>query len=376
MIRKNLVNELLLGLFKLPVFLVSEKSDIQEGNNKRNKFKQSLVRKCALMIMFLTLLYSLSSAATKTWALAGAGAWNVGINWSGGTVPAPGDDVIINLSVAGTISNVPSISLNSISIGGTANVTLTGTGATTITINNINALVAFNINSGLSLALGNGTAATAVNITFQTITTATTISGTLINTANNTLADNGNTITVQGNITNSGTHSGTGRIYLTGGAGVHVINGATSTFGNLELDDVNGATITGTGTTTISGNLTITQGTLTLNAFTTAFIVNGATTIGNGATTGTITIADAAVTRTFTGLVTVGANGTWNNSINATVIFRGGITNNGTFTAGTGVQTFNTNSQALTGTFIMPSVTVTGVTLTNNNSLTINTALG
>jgi len=110
--------------------------------------------------------------------------------------------------------------------------------------------------------LGAGTAATAVNITFQTITTATTISGTLINTANNTLADNGNTITVQGNITNNGTHSGTGKIYFNGGVAVHVINGATSTFGNLELDDANGAAITGTGTTTISGNLTITQGTL------------------------------------------------------------------------------------------------------------------
>jgi len=33
------------------------------------------------------------------------------------------------------------------------------------------------------------------------------------------------------------------------------------------------------------------------------------------------------------------------------------------------------NSQSLTGTFTIPSVTVTGVTLTNNNSLTVNTAL-
>ncbi|MFL5748860.1 MAG: beta strand repeat-containing protein, partial [Niastella sp.] len=67
--------------------------------------------------------------------------------------------------------------------------------------------------------------------------------------------------------------------------------------------------------------------------------------------------------------------GVWNNSGNSPVTFRGGITNNGTFTAGTGVHTFDTNAQALSGIFIIPSVTVTGVALTNNNSLTVNTAL-
>ena len=57
--------------------------------------------------------------------------------------------------------------------------------------------------------------------------------------------------------------------------------------------------------------------------------------------------------------------------------FQGGITNNGTFTAGSGTYTFDTNSQALTGTFVIPNVTVsgTGVTLTNNNALTVATLL-
>ncbi|MFN4946641.1 MAG: T9SS type A sorting domain-containing protein, partial [Chryseotalea sp.] len=54
---------------------------------------------------------------------------------------------------------------------------------------------------------------------------------------------------------------------------------------------------------------------------------------------------------------------------------RNGITNTGTFTAGTGTYTFITNNQALTGDFNFARITVTGVTLTNNNNLTITTSL-
>ena len=58
--------------------------------------------------------------------------------------------------------------------------------------------------------------------------------------------------------------------------------------------------------------------------------------------------------------------------------FPGGITNNGTFTAGSGVHTFDPNNQALTGTFSIPNVTVGTsdyYTLTNNGTLTVGTAL-
>ena len=54
---------------------------------------------------------------------------------------------------------------------------------------------------------------------------------------------------------------------------------------------------------------------------------------------------------------------------------QGGITNSGRFTAGTGVYTFDTNTQTLTGTFSIPSVTVNGVTLNNSGTLTVGTAL-
>ena len=403
MIHKNLVTELLLGTLKFPVVMVKEKSDTQDGENKPNKIKQSMVRKCSLIIMLLVSFYSLSSAATKTWALTGAGAWNVGANWSGGTVPTPGDDIVINLAVAGTISNVPSISLNSISIGGTANATLTGTGASTITINNINATVALNIIGGRTFTLGAGTGATAVNITFQTITTTTTILGTLTNTANNTITlnasqtltiagtfnANAGTIVVNGTATTTGTGviNGTlatlsfasGSIYNhAGNAGViptatwnsnSVINitgttitaptGFNQTFGTLNINCglLTGArTATLTGNVTIQGNLTIAgtsvANTMTLNPAGFNFIVNGTTTINafgiwnDNATAGT---------NRFDQLVTVNANGLFINTNAPPYEFRGGISNSGTFNiSGGGSTTFTTNAvQPISGSSVL-----------------------
>jgi Secretion system C-terminal sorting domain len=143
-----------------------------------------------------------------------------------------------------------------------------------------------------------------------------------------------------------------------------------TSFNNLTISG--GTTTTGVGLT-INSNLSLADGaTFSVVAF--ALTVTGTTTIGSG-TSGNLTVTSAAGVKTFNGLVTNNAGGTWNNSGNSAITFHGGITNNGTFTAGTGVQTFNTNAQALTGTFTIPSVTVTGFILTNNNTLTIITAL-
>ncbi len=99
----------------------------------------------------------------------------------------------------------------------------------------------------------------------------------------------------------------------------------------------------------------------------------GAITLGT-ATNATLTIS-AVISPTITGLVTIGAGSSWIETAAATPIFRGGIANSGTFTASTGVHTFNTNAQALTGTLSIPRVTVTTITLTNNGILTVGTAL-
>jgi len=133
MIRKNPIIELLLGLINLPIVADLVKPDSCKEMKKSKGIMRNLLQKGAFVLIFLTFLSNLSFGAIKTWQLAGLGSWATPANWSGGTVPAAGDDVIINLTAAGIISNVPSISLNSLSIGGTANVTLTGTGSSVIT---------------------------------------------------------------------------------------------------------------------------------------------------------------------------------------------------------------------------------------------------
>jgi hypothetical protein len=100
------------------------------------------------------------------------------------------------------------------------------------------------------------------------------------------------------------------------------------------------------------------------------FTVSGATLIS-----GSLIHSNATGAKSYRGLVTVNSGGVWNNSGNSAIEFRAGITNSGTFTAGTAVQTFNTNNQLLTGNLTIPSLTVTGFVLTNNGTLTVNTLL-
>ena len=158
------------------------------------------------------------------------------------------------------------------------------------------------------------------------------------------------------------------------GTATLTITGVTLTVTGAVANNTASATgtVTGTGTLTcgsvsIADGAALTFGTVVLN-------VSGTTTVGGGAS-GTMTFSSATGVKTFTGLVTVNSGATWTESAAAIPTFQGGITNNGTYTASTGVHTFSTNSQALTGTFTIPSVTVAGITLTNNGTLTVGTAL-
>jgi hypothetical protein len=71
------------------------------------------------------------------------------------------------------------------------------------------------------------------------------------------------TLTAKGNVSNAGTHGGVGKVLLTGGSAAHVMSGAGA-FSNLELDDSNGATLSGS--PTINGTLTLTTGKITTGA--------------------------------------------------------------------------------------------------------------
>ncbi len=140
----------------------------------------------------------------------------------------------------------------------------------------------------------------------------------------NSLVLNGNLVdggagailTVRGNVTGAGTHSGTGKILLSGNTTSSSISAAT--FGNLDLNDSDGFSLSGS--PSVNGTLSLTAGivststnTLTINAAgsvtKTAGWVNGKLKkfIPSAATTATFEIGDATnyapVTTAFTGTI-------------------------------------------------------------------------
>jgi len=147
-----------------------------------------------------------------------------------------------------------------------------------------------------------------------------------------------------------------------GGTPTHQLNFTgdfSSTGGTYTSTNTNGTIsniLNGTGTQTISG----------VNSFDNFTINNGSNTVLAGATT-------------FTGSVTINSGGSLTGGASAVTVSGGGITNNGTLTGGAGIFTFDTtNPSALSGsgTFTVPSITVTGITLNNNAStLTVDTGL-
>ncbi|TRX33532.1 T9SS sorting signal type C domain-containing protein [Flavobacterium sp. ZT3R18] len=108
-------------------------------------------------------------------------------------------------------------------------------------------------------------------------------------------------------------------------------------------------------------------------------VVGGFTMTVTNATsvTGTLIHNNLTGAKQYTGSVTINPGGLWNNTGNSGITFKGGIINNGTFNAGIGVQLFNTTLvQSLTGTLVIPNLTVTVPTvLTNNGTLTVSAGL-
>ncbi|MBS1543712.1 MAG: hypothetical protein JST14_08775, partial [Bacteroidetes bacterium] len=177
-------------------------------------------------------------------------------------------------------------------------------------------------------------------------------------------------LNVSGNWTNNGgTFSHNNGTTNFSGSSKSIGGSQLTTFYNLNTSGT--ASITTAAPVTVTNNLVVASGTsLSIGGFATS--VTGTTTVGGG----TLNITSSSGAKTFAGLVTLQAGTTWNNSGNSPVTFQGGITRtSGTFTAGTGLYTFDTNSQSLSGTFSIPSVDVSGVSLTNNNNLTVATAL-
>jgi hypothetical protein len=390
----------------------------------------------AVVTMPTTPAYALNC----TWTGTTNTAWATASNWSGcgGGVPGAADDITIpnvtndpvisaaNVTVAsisinnGGILTVNSTTDRTITVSGNVIINAGGTfqvantlGANTHTLNvggdftNSGTFTTLATNDTINVTLNGGAAQTmggTSTTTFQNLTLSPTAAATISANTNFNVAG---TMTVNANATFSPAagvqiNSGGGQGTITGAGTINVTrvdtsdaldgqyNFSTKTLTNLTVDFaaagnqeidalIYGALRTsGSGTKTLGGNVTV-NGNLTIGSGTTLDVgANNITVTGPTSISGTLTHSSATGTKQYTGLVTINSGGVWNNSGNSAINFRSGLTHNGaTFTAGSGVYTFNTNAQAIGGasSISIPSVTVTGITLTNNGTLTVGTAL-
>jgi len=346
--------------------------------------------------------------ANGSWSTAGCGGATAGAAYPGSTNTAdtaticPGNTITLTAAPTFTIA---SLTFNGGATGANLNVnagivlTMTGNvvmnAPTTGGITSTFALGSGTINATNITINGNaGGGAHTCILSVSTGTITTTGSITLAGTAANArlISTGASMINIGGNLTTGGTltTSGTGTINFNGGAAQTM--GAYATYNNVTINNTAGG-VSPDGNLTVGRTLDVNNGTFTVQTGTVTIAAAGTLNVGssgivnvagtnltvNGMTSisGTIDQTNAGGNAVFVGLVTVNNGGTWLDTAGESVIFRGGITNNGSFTAGAGAYTFNTNNQAIGGSnpVTIPSATVTGVTLTNNGTLTVSTAL-
>jgi len=189
------------------------------------------------------------------------------------------------LSIGGT-GTLPS-NYSTHSIGATSTINYYGTTQTVAVLNSSQ-------NYGNLTISGSGT---------KTLAGSVTVSATLTISAG-TLADGGFTLSANGNIANTASHTGAGKISLTGGSTTHTLSGGGS-FTNLQINDANGATLSSN--LTINGTLTFTTGYITAGSYTVSISSTGTVSrtsghvvgnlqkyVGTGATSATFEIGDAS----------------------------------------------------------------------------------
>lgn len=329
-------------------------------------------------IIFTNTGASLTVNPTFTLAVSG----DITVNSSNGT------------SYSNTITGAGSIQCISVNVG--SNVTPSADRTTTLTVSVSDLAISGNIELYSSDNVGSQN-----NAVFNLSTGTVTVNGSIITTKEDT-GQNTSTFTMA-------TGSQNGLLVLNGstpfnlsvGSNTINFNGSSSTVDYTYLGDqviggysYRNLNLSGSGNKSlpaaiiINGNLSLTG---TVSSTTGANeIIGGNLDVGSGTTfatgtnftlgvTGTCGISgtlnlDGTGTKTFFGSVTINPGGTWNNSGNSAVVFHGGLNNNGAFSAGIGLHTFNTNAQSITGTISMPSVRITGIIVTNNGDFTVGTA--
>jgi hypothetical protein len=225
----------------------------------QNKVHKSLLKafmkflRVTVLIVMLLMVGDKAWGATKTWNNSnGNNRWTTAANWSGGTIPLAGDDVIIPAGFNNsTITRVPNITLNSLSVVSTGIVFTANNPATTIIISNVSG----SLDVSGSITFGGGATTSAVNLSLTNFSTAT-VSGTLIIAANATLTlAAGRTLTVTGTLTNNGTFTANnaGSTVIYSGAAAQSI--VATNYANLTV--ANSGTKTLAGSLTVSNNLSI-----------------------------------------------------------------------------------------------------------------------
>jgi len=320
-----------------------------------------------------------TSSITGTLTLAGTGAktftGNVTVN-SGGTWSETG---IAAINYAGNLQNdgTYTASTGDHTFSG-ATKTISGTNLISIPTATFTGAYT---NSG-SLTVGTLLTVTTITLTNNgTITASTALSGTggvtqgttgILNLGGTsgittlTATAIGNTVNYIG--TGAQTLIVTAYHHLTLSGGAKTFGAITTVAGNLTLSGT--ATATTAANLAISGNLTVGSGTTFATAPDFTLGVTGTSSI-----TGTLTLAGTGI-KTFTGNVTVNSGGTWNETGVAAINYAGNLQNDGTYTASTGVHTFNGSAKTISGAnaVVIPSLTIIGTT-TNNGTLTVGTAL-
>ncbi len=337
------------------------------------------------LLLMVVFVFNSSGQATRTWDGGGANdRWNNATNWSGNTAPVNGDNVIIPAGFNNiTISRVPNISLNSLTVQSTGIIFTANGTAQTITINNINATSALTVSG--SVTFGDGSVGNAVSLVLSAINTATSITGTLSNSANNTISlasgqtltiasggtfnANAGTVTINGIVKNSGTVTGGSLTFSSTGVYNHNQNSGTiptSTW-NTESTCTIGTGFTGTTPTGLNQSFS----NFTMNANGQTLTLGSNLSVGNDLTISQGTIAGAANTINLTGNLGGAGNLSFTTG---TLNIGGNNSQTGTFNCGTGNVNYNGAGQQIRGTTYYNlttsgsgTKTLLGATTINNN---------
>ncbi len=300
--------------------------------------------------------------------------WSNASNWSAGK-PDALDAVTIPVGVNPVVDENGTCASISFT-GGNANSSLTVNSGFTLSVTGNIVLNAPNTtNMTHEFIVGDGTV-TCAGLTMANTTGAT---------YKNRLSIGNGQITISTTFTLSGGAAGENELVFTG-SGSLIYNGATfglstndtytSGTGTIQLGRSGAVTLpagityhniilAGNNTKTIT-NTTINK--LTINSGVTATCGNNNLTVNDTLlNNGTLTITSTTGTKSIRGVFI--NNGTFTNSANEAIEFRGGLQNNGTFTPGSGIYSFTTNSQDINGSnsvVFAGAVTISSPAVVNN----------